>query len=177
MKETYNLGFKDINGNPVPDSQATPEIVDMINSTGDYRTDCKNHVCAYCANGTRMLLNSIGRTQVRFVAGLWRVQRVHSRHYKITDVRDKQFILGKKLDIHEKNLFEYYEAADVVSDCYGILPPAFTYIVAKYDTKDGAVMSYGVTVEQARAFLGIALFDKYNSAVHSVARREKQSIH
>ncbi len=177
MTETYNLGFLDIDGKPVPDSAATPEILDMIKSTGNYRTDCKNQIGAYCEDGTRVLLNGVERTRVKFVAGLWRVQRQYARHYKIIDVRDKKFILGKKLDIHEKNLFEYYNAAVVNSNCYGILPAEFDYIVAKYDTKDGALMSYGTTVEQARAFLGIALFDKYNSAVHNVARREKQSIH
>lgn len=177
MAETYNLGFYDLDGNPVPDSKIPAEFIDSMKSTGNYQLDCKNNIGAYCENGTRMALSGVGRTKVKFIAGLWRVQRLQNETYNIKCVRDKKFILGKKLDIHEKNLFEYYEAAEFNGNCYGVLQPKFDYIVAKYTTKDGTIWGYGETVPDARAFLGIALFDKFGDMIHRAVHKEKQSIH
>ena len=42
---------------------------------------------------------------VEFISGLWRVQKKFP--YKITQVRDRQFVLVKKLPRAEKNKFEY----------------------------------------------------------------------
>lgn len=168
-KESYNYGLKDLNGNPVPDSRLSPVFCDMVNSTGDYAVDCKNGVGAYCVNGTRMRLSSMGHTRVKFVAGLWRVIDVRHK-YNVIDVRDKKFILGDKIDHREKNLFEYYQAALFADNCYGVMQPIYNYVVAKYDTDNGPIWSYGMTIEQARAFLGIALFDKHVDMIHGAER-------
>ena len=164
----FSLNLKDLEGNLVPDSAVSCTFRDMKKSTGDYITDCANNVVAYDEYGNRFHLKKYSKNQVKFIAGLWRIQRQDDR--VITSVRDKLFILGDKLDVHEKNLFEYYKAAEVHHNCYGIMPTDFDYIVAKYDTKTGPVWGYGTTVEEARAFLGIALFDKYNDAIHVAAR-------
>lgn len=169
MTDENGSKFKDIYGKPVPDSCATPGIIDMLYSTGDYDTDCKNRVGAHLDNGTRMLLSSVARSDVRFVSGLWRVQN-QAHKYNVIDVRDKRFILGDRINHNEKNLFEYYHAALYVENCYGVLKPQYSYIVAKYNTDNGPMWSYGLTIEQARAFLGIALFDKHIDMIHSTER-------
>ena len=166
MTETYNYGLKDLDGNSVPDSKVTTTGRDLLCSTGDYDVDAKNGIGLYCQNGTRMLLSSVDRTRVKFVGGLWRMQQTRYK-YNITPVRDKKFILGEKIEHSEKNLFEYYRAAEVFENCYGLIQPRFDYIVAKYETDNGPMWSYGTTIEQARAFLGIALFDKHIKMIHS----------
>ena len=171
MAETYKYGVTDLDGRPVPDSKLTPTGRDLMLSTGDYDVDANNKIGLYCANGTRMLLSSVGRTRVKFVAGLWRMQNTHYG-YNITQVRDKQFILGDKINHSEKNLFEYYYASEVSKNCYGLMKPHFDYIVAKYDTDNGPMWSYGATIEQARAFLGIALFDKHIDMIHAAERKK-----
>lgn len=171
-KSTY--GIKDLDGNLVPDSRVSPVVLDMIRATGDYDTDAKNGIGLLCRNGTRMRLSAVGRTRVKFVAGLWRMQ--DTRHgYQVTRVRDQDFILGAKIEHNEKNLFEYYRAAPVCENCYGIMPPKFNYIVAKYDTDNGPMWAYGNTIEQARAFLGIALFDKHINMIHAIERKNLQN--
>ena len=150
--------------------QETPFRHDFHVSTGDFKRDCASDVGAFDENGNRVLLKDLNPDSVRFVGGLWRIQR-ETGQYNILNVRDKQFILLEKLDIHEKNLFEYYKASVVYRDCYGVLPPRPNYIVAKYDTCDGPMWGYGGTIQAAPAFLGIALFDKYNDVIHQAAGR------
>lgn len=171
MAKTYKYNIKDLNGNPVPDSKATPVMRDSFKSTGDYNTDCKRNVRAYSADNKTILLKDIPRDKVRFVAGLWRVQKTLEPNVVITNVRDKRFILGEKINHFEKNLFEYYYAAEVCENCYGVMDPSYIYIVAKYDTDNGPMWSYGFTIEQARAFLGIALFDKHIDMIHNSERK------
>ena len=43
------------------------------------------------------------------------------------------------------------------------------YYVAKYTTDQGTYWSYGNTIEQARAFLGIKLYDEYMDLIHTHA--------
>ena len=112
--------------------------------------------------------------RVDFIAGLWRVQRDFDE--KIQIVRGKEFILLGKIDKQEKNLFEYYKAATVGNNCYGLysnMDP--DCVVAKYDTDNGPLWAYGATLEQARAFLGIALFDKHIDLIHATERKNIQN--
>ena len=170
-ENTYEI--KDMYGNPVSDLRVSSRIQDTIRATGDYDTDAKNGIGVYCVNGARMLLSSVGRTRVKFIGGLWRMQ--DTRHgYHVTKVRDKDFILGDKIARDEKNLFEYYHAAAACENCYGLIKPNFCYVVAKYDTKNGPMWAYGNTIEQARAFLGIALFDKHIDSIHAIERKNKK---
>ena len=172
MKNTYRYGIRDLKGKRVPDSKVTPVFRDMIKSTGDYATDFKRNIYAYNKDGIRLKpLCMVKPGDVKFIAGLWRIQEKINLNIKITQVRDKRFILGEKIDHIEKNLFEYYHAAEVCENCYGIIDSDFDYIVAKYDTDNGPMWSYGATIEQARAFLGIALFDKHINAIHAKERK------
>lgn len=106
---------------------------------------------------------------VEYIAGLWRVQNKFP--YKITNVRDRRFVLVEKLPRAEKNKFEYYRAA--LATWYGtgcsanVLRP--DWIVAKYETPRGTFMSYGQTIEQARAFLAISIYDAYQDLIHATA--------
>ena len=132
----------------------------------DFNRDRRAGVHAYKSDGTTVPLTSVKLSQVEFVAGLWRVQNPFP--HKIQMVRDKQFVLVEKLPHVEKNLFEFYLAQSVYENCYGPLLGAY-YYVAKYTTDQGTYWSYGNTIEQARAFLGIKLYDEYMDLIHTNA--------
>jgi hypothetical protein len=106
---------------------------------------------------------------VEYIAGLWRVQ--HKIPYEITNVRDRQFVLVEKLPRTEKNKFEYYRAALATWGGTGCSANVSRpdWIVAKYETPRGTFMSYGQTIEQARAFLAISIYDEYQDLIHTAA--------
>lgn len=106
---------------------------------------------------------------VEFIGGLWRVQKKFP--YKITQVRDRQFVLVEKLPRAEKNKFEYYTAAAAVWSGTGCSADVAKpdWIVAKYETPNGVFMAYGQTIEQARAFLAISIYDEYQDLIHDAA--------
>ena len=106
---------------------------------------------------------------VEYIAGLWRVQKKFP--YKITQVRDRQFVLVKKLPRAEKNKFEYYTAAAAIWSGTGCSADVAKpdWIVAKYETPNGVFMAYGQTIEQARAFLAISIYDGYQDLIHDAA--------
>lgn len=125
-------------------------------------------VMAYRSDDTRAPLINYPMNDVEFIGGLWRVQNQFP--YEVQDVRDKQFVLGAKLPRQEKNHFEFYSAMMVSENCYGkSLSVGSKYIVAKYTTDHGTYWSYGDTIEQARAFLGIRLYDEYTDLIHRYA--------
>ena len=104
--------------------------------------------------------------EVEFIGGLWRVQKKFP--YKITEVRNRQFVLVEKLPRTEKNKFEYYKAALATWGGTGCSADVAKpdWIVAKYETPNGVFMSYGQTIEQARAFLAISIYDAYQDLIH-----------
>lgn len=106
---------------------------------------------------------------VEKTGGLWRVQKRFP--HEITNVRDRQFVLVEKLPRAEKNKFEYYRAALATWGGTGcsadVLRP--DWIVAKYETPNETFMSYGQTIEQARAFLAISIYDEYQDLIHAAA--------
>ena len=129
--------------------------------------------CALDENNTYYPLYAFPQNEVDFIAGLWRVQRKFNKQIQM--VRGKAFVLLGKIDKQEKNLFEYYSAATVGNNCYGLYSSMIPdYVVAKYDTDNGTLWSYGTTLEQARAFLGIALFDKHVDLIHAAERKNIQ---
>lgn len=149
----------------------------MINNTyadrAKYDADVANGVVAYRENGTTVPLNKISFNKVRFIGGLWRVQRCFKE--PITTIRDKEFVICSRLPKQEKNHFEYYTAKLLIENCYGkyIMGGMPNYIVAKYETQDGTFWSYGETIEQARAFLGIKLYDTYSDLIHRAVGLQK----
>ena len=106
---------------------------------------------------------------VELVGGLWRIQNKFDK--AIVNVRDRQFVLLDKLPHVERTLFEFYRASHIGMNCYGPFCSGIAdYIVAKYDTDNGTYWSYGRSVEEARAFLGIKMYDEYMYLINSVAR-------
>lgn len=120
-------------------------------------------------NNNKILLGTPGATinEVEFVAGMWRVQNKFP--YEIVNVRGRNFVLSEKLAYTEKTKFDFYAATPVGKNCYGyFMSEKPDFYVAKYETSAGVFMAYGQTIEQARAFLGIKLYDQYQDLIHSV---------
>lgn len=118
--------------------------------------------------------NGATEDKVDRIAGVWRIQR--NFPYKITHVRDKDFILLNKINRIENTLFEFWNAKSVGYNCYGPFVSkgdTYDYIVAKYETDNGTYWGYGHTLESARAFLGLKLYDEYKELINSVACRKK----
>lgn len=131
---------------------------------------------AVTATGRQITLGKKGAKldDVDLVAGLWRVQKKFP--YKITRVRDKDVVLMDKIQHTESTNFEYFRAKLVGYNCYG--PFIFSdnkadLIVARYDTDNGSLWGYGQTIEAARAFLGLKLYDEYKDVIHSIACKNK----
>ena len=140
----------------------------------DYNRDRRAGVLAYKSDGTTVPLESVKLSNVEFVAGLWRVQNPFP--HKIQEVRGTKFVLTERLPHIEKNLFEFYRASMVSENCYGpFITPGATHVVAKYITDHGTYWSYGTTIEQARAFLGIKLYDEYMDLIHAHACKKQLS--
>ena len=156
------------------------------NSLSDFKTDAQKTaayvrdkanknlvVYAYKPDGTRVPLKDVRIDTVEFVGGLWRVQ--NDFPYQIENVRKKDFVIGKKLPHVERTLFDFYDAYSVGTNCYGrFIATKPDYIVAKYMTKNGVYSAYGKTIEDARAYLGIKLYDEYQDVIHNAINAQKQ---
>ncbi|HBP27054.1 MAG TPA: hypothetical protein DD611_03700 [Alphaproteobacteria bacterium] len=132
-----------------------------------YSTACLNGAVAHRPDYTTVPLKTLKPAQVEFIGGLWRVQTPCD--YNVQNVRGKDLIIGARLPHQEKTFFEYYEASLLAFNCYGPLKPCFDSVVAKYTTDNGTYWSYGRNISDARAFLGIRLYDEYMDLIHSVA--------
>ena len=143
----------------------------------DYYAACSKEECAYFDAKHKVLLSSIDVSQVEFIGGLWRVQIDFP--YKIERIRDKDFIILKKLPRQEKNLFDFYVAESVSYNCYGPYTSSnkneVNSIVAKYKTSTKTYYAYGNSIEQARAFLGIRLYDEYCDLIHNYLCNDNQN--
>jgi len=133
-----------------------------------YNDDMLAGVYAVDENSNKILLGEPGAqiNEVEFIAGVWRIQNKFP--YKVVNVRGQDFVLLEKLDYKEKTKFDFYSAVTIGLNCYGyfIIPNSNDYIVARYETEKGVFMAYGQTKEQARAFLGIKLYDQYQDLIH-----------
>jgi len=163
-KETFNLGVTDLDGKPVPDCKVSPVFRDMMFARGDFDADCRAGVHAYMG-GQKMPLAKVDLNKyiVKFIAGLWRMREKPTKSYEIVNVYDKQFILGDKICIQERDCLklEYYFASEVRYDMFGVLNPEFNMYISKCNTIKGPMLRYGVMREDARAFLrGEILDDK-----------------
>ena len=138
-----------------------------------YNAACLNGgkaVLAYYSDGRATPLGNVNASDVEFIGGLWRVQNRFP--YRVQRVRDRDFVLLERLPRQEKNHFEFYSATPVTWGAFGAFitrDKHTNFVVAKYVTAKGVYWSYGRTIEQARAFLGIRLYDEYQDLIHSVA--------
>lgn len=160
---------------PLPNGHVLTETEAEIAKIARFYNDV-NNVKAFTSNGRAITLGEKGAKleNVDFVAGLWRVQKRFP--HKITRVRDKDVVLMNKLHHKESTNFEYWTAKQVDYNCYGpfILQGSDTdLIVARYDTDNGYLWGYGSTIESARAFLGLKLYDEYKNVIHAIACQNK----
>lgn len=150
----------------------------IVNNLSTYKTVAEkrqafneareNHAVAFDYNLNKIPLSSVKFNDVDFIGGEWRIQRPIPDGIQV--VRGLPFLLGERLPKQEKNKFEFYRAALLTYNCYGYTDSiTYTTIVAKYTTDNGTYWAYGSTIEQARAFLGIRLYDEYMDLIHSVA--------
>lgn len=131
-----------------------------------YAQDVAAGAVAYYPDLTTKPLASLNIDMVEFIGGVWRVQIPFERD--IIDVRGKPFVLLERLPHMEKNRFEYWRASMVYDLAYG-RKMGGEYVVAMYRTNRGVFSSYGSTIEQARAFLGIRLYDEFADEIHKIA--------
>lgn len=135
-----------------------------------FNAACKSGDVAYKSDGTTVPLTSLHQDKVEFIAGLWRVQ--NETNYEIKQIRDRQLILGPRLPHSERTLFEFYSAMRPVFNCYGLIHCNFDIVVAKYTTQSGTFWGYGRTIEEARAFLGIRLYDTHQELINNVLNQK-----
>lgn len=156
----------------------------IMNSLSTYKTVAEkrkafneareNHAIAFDYKLNKTPLSSVKFNDVDFIGGEWRIQRPIPDGIQM--VRGRPFLLGKRLPKQEKNKFEFYLAALLTNNCYGYTDNiVYDMIVAKYTTDNGTYWAYGQTIEQARAFLGIRLYDEYMDLIHSVACKNTQA--
>lgn len=154
--------FKAKDGSRIPEDKA------KIAKIGAFCNDVYN-AKAFTSNGRTITLGEKGAKleNVDFVAGLWRVQKKFP--YKITRVRDKNMVLFNKIDHNESTNFEYWTAKLVEYNCYGpfiIEDSKPDFIVSRCVTDKGEFWGYGATIESARAFLGLKIWDEYRDVIH-----------
>ena len=162
--------LKDKDGNVVPEGEA------RITKMAIFCVDEVEGVKAIDENGRHITLgkSSAISDRVDRINGLWHVQNKFP--HTITRVRDKDMVLMKKLDRIEDTKFEYWSAKTVGYNCFGPFVSSdnsYDYIVARYDTDNGPLWGYGRTLEAARAYLGLKLYDEYKEVIHAIACRNK----
>ena len=133
--------------------------------------DKRPYNTVYTSSNERVPLCEVEIENVEFIGGLWRLQDPIPE--KIYLIRDKESVLGEKLK-EESNHFEYYKAMPVGWNCYGLIMWDYDYIVAIYDTKRGKFCSYGRSREQARAFLGIKLYEVFSGLINEQLQKQKE---
>ncbi len=143
--------------------------------TKDFVIDRNAGAMAYRQDEKPVPLKQCKFEDVEFIGGLWRLQE-HAA-YNIRKIRDQEFIMGPRIDITEKNYFEYYKIAKIPQfNCYGpIHAPKFDMVAARYITDHGEYWGYGTDVASARAFLGIRLYDEYMDLIHAAACRNQNT--
>ena len=161
----------DLGGNLVPDSKIPQELRDTTFSNGNYNHDCAVGVNVYFGEIYMPLSElDLDRYIVKYIAGLWRAREKPTQDYTITTVYEKRFVLGPEIKVDERDdfNFKYYYAALVKYDLFGVLMPDFNMYVAQCNTKQGVMMRYGQTREEARAFLRGAIMDTFAGDIASI---------
>jgi len=138
-----------------------------------YHRACATGARALTSDGRAIPVSQLNPTQIEFIAGFWRVQ--NETQYEIKQIRDRKLILGNRLPHNERTLFEFYGAMEPVFNCYGLICNKFDIVVAKYTTASGTFWGYGRTIEEARAFLGIKLYDQHQELINNVLNKQNIS--
>ncbi len=138
-----------------------------------YHIACAKGDNALTSDGALVPVSKLKPNQIEFIGGLWRVQ--NETTYEIKQIRDRKLILGNRLPHHERTLFEFYSAMTPAFNCYGLICNKFDVVVAKYTTASGTFWGYGRTIEEARAFLGIKLYDAHQELINNVLNKQNIS--
>lgn len=169
--------------NPLPDFWKSPKDgskLTLSQATAFFITtflhDLNAGVYAVDEKLNKTKLDDEGATHdsVDKIAGVWRIQ--NKLPYKIIHVRDKDMVLVKKLDRVENTLFEFWTAKEINYNCYGpfiIDDPYADYVVACYETDKETYWGYGRTLEAARAYLGLKMYDEYKEVINAIACKNK----
>ena len=168
LRVPYMPGPEDCWSNPYDEYKNT-----RLKSS-EWQKAIKNNEFALDCSGNKYPVANYGIGDLAFVAGLWRIQ--NKCPYKITRVRDKDMVLIKKLDRVENTLFDFYSAKMVNYNCYGpfvIDCERANYVVARYETDKETYMGYGTSIEAARAYLGLKLYDEYKDVINAIACKNK----
>ena len=132
-----------------------------------------NTVFAQKSDGSHVPLKSVPVTSVDRVGDMWRVQNKFDKPIRI--VRKEEFVIGNKLPHIEHTKFDFYEAFIVGENCYGkFIFPKPNYIVAEYVVGGRIFDAYGKTIEDARAYLGIKLYDEFQDVIHESIKSKSQ---
>lgn len=138
-----------------------------------FRAAAAEGYLAWDMQGREYLLRDLRPEDVEYIGGAWRVQNKFTEPIQV--VRGHEFVLMDLIPRVEKNMFEFYRARMVGQNCYGrFVLPGVHCVVAKYETDTETHWAYGDTIERARAFLGIRLYDRYMDEIHSIACKNKQ---
>ncbi len=130
-----------------------------------------NNAVAWDENGREYPVRRMHIDTVEYIGGAWRVQKPAPD--KIITVRGREFVLGEKLDVREKNQFEYFDANPVFYNCYGPITPSFRSIVGCFVGNKSTFWAYGPDIPTVRSFLAIALYDKYLDMILRAERGER----
>ncbi len=150
------------------------EYKDPVAKRRAFNSAAASGKAAWDASGREYFLRGLNIDDVEFIGGAWRVQNKFDKQIQL--VRGEELVLGERLNRTERNHFEFYSAHLVGLNCYGrFVMGGPGVIVAKYETDDETHWAYGKTLEQARAFLGIRLYDKYMDLIHAAACKKKLS--
>ena len=154
--------LKDKAGNPVPEGEA------RITKGVIFSVDEQNGVKAVAENRSAITLGKSGAKleQVDRINGVWHIQNKFP--HEITIVRKRDMVLLKKLDREEHTGFEFYTAKHVGYNCFGPFVSkgnGYDYIVAKCNTDRGPFWGYGKTMDDARAYLCLKLYDECQDAI------------
>ncbi len=154
--------LKDKDGNPVPEGEA------RITKMAIFSVDEVNGVKAVSEKGKYIKLGANGAKleQVDRINGIWHIQNKFP--HEITIVRKRDMVLLKKLDREEHTGFEFYTAKHVGYNCFGPFVSkgnGYDYIVAKCNTDRGPFWGYGKTMDDARAYLCLKLYDECQDAI------------
>lgn len=154
--------LKDKDGNQVPEGEA------RIAKMAVFSADEVKGVKAVAENGRNITLgkSSAKLENVERINGIWHIQNKFP--YEITLVRKKDMVLLQKLDREEHTGFEFYTAKHVGYNCFGPFvskEKGYDYIVAKCNTDRGPFWGYGRTMDDARAYLCLKLYDECQDAI------------
>ena len=154
--------LKDKDGKPVPEGEA------RITKMAIFCVDETMGIKAVAENRSAITLGKNGAKidNVDRINGIWHIQNKFP--YEITRVRKRDMVLLKKLDREEHTGFEFYTAKHVGYNCFGPFVSkdnGYDYIVAKCNTDRGPFWGYGRTMDDARAYLCLKLYDECQDAI------------